>query len=419
MTVRAALLDVGPLRTSPSFRRLWIGTTTAGLAGQVATVAVLFQVWELTHSAAWVGAIGGATAVPTIVLGLAGGVLSDAVDRRRLVLGTSVGSALGAGALALQAAAGAGSLALVLALVVVQTACQALGAPARRTFVARLLPRGQVPSGVALNHVSFQAAMLVGPALGGLVLAGWGLTACYAVEAAGVAVGLYGVARLPAMRPAEPGATVSLRSTWDGWRFLLRRPVLRGAVATDLAATVLAMPIALFPVVNDERFGGAPETLGLLLSAIAVGGIVAGLGSGAFAGDRRPGAVMLAAAGTWGIALAGFGLVSGLLPTLACLAVAGAADTVAVISRGTVVQLATPDAYLGRVTSVEGVVGVGGPGIGNARAGVVAGLTSASVSAVTGGLACLVAVAVLAAANPVLRRWQPQEAERPPAVTGG
>ena len=420
MRARGALVDLGPLRSSAAFRRLWIGTTTSGLSGQVATVAVLFQVWELTGSPAWVGAIGGATAVPTVVLGLAGGALADAVDRRRLVLLTSAGGALAAGLLAVQAAVGVRSLALVLVLVAAQTGCQALGSASRRTFVARLLSREQVPSGVALNHVSFQLAMLAGPALAGLVLAGRGLTACYLLDTAAVAVSLYGVARLPTMlptmRPAGGTARVGLRSTWDGWLFLVHCPVLAGSVATDLAATLLAMPVALFPVLNQQRNGGDPRTLGLFLSAVALGGIVAGFASGTFVRARRPGAVMLAAASVWGAALAGVGVVSTLLPTLACLVVAGAADTVAVISRGTVVQLATPDPYLGRVTSVENVVGVGGPGLGDVRAGAVAALTSASFAALSGGLACVVAVAALAAGNPALRRWRPQPDGEPVAA---
>jgi predicted MFS family arabinose efflux permease len=171
------------------------------------------------------------------------------------------------------------------------------------------------------------------------------------------------------------------------------------------------MPIALFPVLNDQRFGGDPQTLGLFLSAIAVGGIAAGLTSGLVTRARRPGLVSLTAAAAWGVALAAFGLVDALVPTLACLAVAGAADTIAVISRGTLIQLATPDPYLGRVSSLENVVGVAGPGIGNARAGAVAGLTSASTAAITGGLACTLVVAALAVTNPALRRWRHQDAE--------
>jgi MFS family permease len=412
MTVIDRIVDTRPLRSHPAFRRIWIGTTAASFSGQVAVVAVLYQVWELTHSSAWVGAIGIATAVPTIIFGLLGGALADATDRRRLVAITSAGAVTAAILLAVQAGLGLGSLPLVLVLVAAQTSCGALGASARRTFVPRLLPRDQVPAGIALNHVSFQAAMLVGPAVAGLVLAHWGLTWAYVLDAAAITISLYGVARLPRMRPTGGPTPVSLASTWDGWRFILRQPALSGSLATDLAATVLAMPIALFPVLNEQRFEGSPQTLGLFLSAIAVGGIAASLTSGILTRARRPGMVSLVAATTWGLALAGFGLVDTLFPTLAWLAVAGAADTVSVISRGTLIQLATPDPYLGRVSSVENVVGAGGPGIGNARAGAVASLTSASTAAVTGGLACAVVVVTLAATNPALRRWRHQDAER-------
>jgi MFS family permease len=410
VTMIDGILDTRPLRLHPQFRRIWAGTTAQSFGGQVAVVAVLYQVWELTQSAVWVGAIGVATAVPTIVFGLLGGVLADAMDRRRLVAVTSIGAAVAAVLLAVQAGLGAHSLPVVLMLVAAQTACGALGSSARRTFVARLLPPGQVPAGIALNHVSFQIAMLVGPAAAGLVLAHGGLTWAYAVDAASITLSLDGVARLPSMRPTGGTTTVGLRASRDGWRFILRRPALSGSIATDLAATVLAMPIALFPVLNEERFGGDPQTLGLFLSAIAVGGTTAGLTSGILARIPRAGLVQLTAAGVWGVALAGFGLADALLPTLACLAVAGAADTISVISRGSLVQLATPDRYLGRIISVENVVGVGGPGIGNARAGAVAGLTSAGVAAVTGGLACALVVAVLAATNPTLRRWRRPEA---------
>lgn len=414
MRVLDGLVDTRPLRSHPGFRRLWSGTTAACFSSQVAVVAVLFQVWQLTHSSAWVGAIGVATAVPTVVFGLLGGALADAVDRRRLVMLTSVGAVAAAVLLAVQAGTGMRSLPVVLVLVALQTACTALGSSARRTFVARLLPRDQVPAGIALNQVSFQAAMLVGPAVAGLVIARSGVTAAYVLDAAAITVSLYGVARLPSMRPAGGATPVSLRATWDGWRFILRRPALSGSLAVDLAQTVLAMPVALFPVLNEERFAGDPQTLGLFLSAIAIGGITAGLTSGVVARASRPGIVSLGAAATWGAALACFGLVDTLIPTLAWLAVAGAADTVAVISRGTLIQLATPDAYLGRVSSVENVVGVGGPGIGNARAGAVAALTTASTAAVTGGLACVLVVGAVAVANPALRRWRHQDAPASP-----
>lgn len=402
----AGLLDIRPLRTSPAFRRLWIGTAAIRFSGQMAVVAVLYQVWELTRSPLWTGALGVANAVPMIVLGLLGGTIADTIDRRRIVLLTSLGAVVAAALLAAQAVAGIGSAALVLGLVALQTSCTALGMASRRAFVPRLLPQPQVAAGVALDHVTFQLGMLAGPAVAGVVLARWGLGWSYAIDAVAILFSLYGVSRLPSMRPDGGSARAGLRATGEGFAFLWRRPVLRGALVTDAAATVLSMPVALFPVLNQERFGGDPHTLGLFLTAVAVGGTAAAVLSGVVTGAARSGAVLLVSAGVWGVALTGFGLVNGLVATLAWLAVAGAADTVSVISRGTLVQLGTPDGFRGRISSVEYAVGAGGPGLGDARAGLIASLLSASVAAVSGGAACVLAVAVVAGTHPSLRRWR-------------
>lgn len=404
MSAPGRLLDIRPLRSTPAFRRLWLGNGLSILGGQLTVVAVLYQMWALTGSPAAVGAVGLAHAVPTVVLGLAGGSLADAVDRRRLVLLTTTGQVLAAALLAAQALARLDSPALLLGLVAVQAAFGATGSPARRTFPARLLPADQVPAGIALTHLSFQVGMLVGPAIAGLVIATAGVAVCYLVDTLTFAAALYAVLRLPPMRPLGEPAPPGVRAVWAGLRLVGARPVLAGAILTDVLATVLAMPISLFPVLNEERFGNSPRTLGLFLSAIAAGGIVAGLASGTVTRAARPGAVMLAAAGVWGAALAGFGLAGNPWVGLGCLAVAGAADTVSVISRGAIVQLATPDSHRGRVSAVEDVVGVSGPDLGNLRGGLVAGATSASFAVVSGGLLCLLGVAAVAATNASLRR---------------
>jgi MFS family permease len=402
------VLDTRPLREHPDFRRLWLGTTPSAFGHQIVLVAVMLQVWQLTASPAWVGAIGLARALPMIAGSVLGGSLADRLDRRRLVLWTTAGTTVASVLLAGQALAGVDSLGVILALVALQAACGSLSAPARRALIPRLLPAERVAAGVALNHVSFQAAMLAGPAAAGLIAALWGVAACYLVNVATAGVALYAVARLPEMPPSDPAAaaTSHLRAVVEGWRFVGRRPVLRGSLLTDLAATVLAMPIALFPMINEERFGGDPRTLGLFLSAIAVGGIAAGLTSGAITRYPYPGRVMLVAAAVWGAGLAGFGLAGPWWLAMGCLVVAGAADTVAVISRGAIVQLATPDTHRGRVSATEHVVGAAGPDLGNYRGGLLAGLTSSTFSLVSGGVLCVLVVAVVAARNRPLRRFR-------------
>jgi MFS family permease len=408
VTALDRILDTRPLRDHPGFRRLWVGTTPAAFGHQIAMVAVLLQVWQLTASPAWVGAIGLARALPMIAGSLLGGSLADRLDRRRLVLWATAGGTAASLLLAAQAVAGLESLGLVLALVAAQATSSSLSAPARRALIPRLLPAERVAAGVALNHITFQAAMLAGPAVAGLIAAGWGIGACYLVNAAASGIALHAVAGLPPIPPTStPTAPGShLRAVVEGWRFIARRPVLRGSLLTDLAATVLAMPIALFPMINEERFGGDPRTLGLFLSAIAVGGIAAGVTSGAITRYPHPGRVMLVAAAAWGAGLAGFGLASPLWLAMSCLVVAGAADTVSVISRGAIVQLATPDTHRGRVSATEHVVGAAGPDIGNYRGGVLASLTSSTFSLVSGGLLCVLVVAAVAARNPALRRFR-------------
>ena len=417
--VRVRFLDTRPLRNSPSFRDLWIGTSASQLGGQIANVAVLAQVWELTGSPVGTGAIGLATGLPMVLFGLLGGTLADTFDRRAVVRATTAGQLLSAAGLCAQAQAGNRNVLLLLALVAMGTSCSALGAPARRTFPVRLLPGDQVAAGLALTNVSFQAAMLTGPAMAGLIIAGWSFPAAYATQAVAMAVSMFAVIRLPAMRPGGADAVGGRRRPeHGGWRIVLRRPTLWGSMATDLSATLLAMPIALFPLVNESRFGGDPQTLGLFLSAVAVGGITAGLLSGTVTRWRRGGMVQLYAAGVWGLALACFGLAGPLWLALGCLAVAGAADTVSVVTRSALVQLETPDAYRGRVSSVEHVIGVAGPELGNFRGGLLASATSASFSLVFGGLSAILAIATVSATNAPLRAYRTPPATAKPTAPG-
>jgi predicted MFS family arabinose efflux permease len=201
----------------------------------------------------------------------------------------------------------------------------------------------------------------------------------------------------------ETAAKPGLRGVLDGLQFITATPVIRGALITDLAATVFSMPISLFPVINAERFGNNPRTLGLFLTAIAVGGVAASLFSGSFTRLPRHGLVMLCGSAAWGIALLLFAFSPAPWLALVCLAVAGAADTVAVVSRSTIVQLHTPTELLGRVSAAEQIVGQAGPDLGNLRGGVVAQLTSPVASLASGALLCLAAVAAVAGTTPGLR----------------
>ena len=402
MSLTRTLIDVRPLRTSPVFRRLLIGRTVSVLGSFMTMVTVMYQVWDMTHSAAWTGAVGLAQALPLVGFGLFAGAWVDRGDRRRIFLAATVGQAACSALLAVQGFTGHVPVLGVLALVAAQSFFGAVGGPAAGVFVPRLLPKEQIAAGLALNQITAQSMMLLGPALGGLLLGWLGIGACYLIDTFSFGLAFYGAHGLPALPPEGEPSRAGLHGVLDGLRFLAGHRVVRGALITDLAATVLSFPASLFPLINAERFGDNPRTLGLFLSAVAVGGITASTLSGSVTRLGRPGLVMLCGAGAWGGAIVLVGLTTSPWAGLGLLVLAGAADTASVISRTTIVQTHTPDALLGRVTAAEQIVGQAGPSLGNVRGGLVAGWTSGTTALVSGGLLCVLAVAAVGATTPEL-----------------
>jgi MFS family permease len=409
------LADIRPLRESPAFRRLWVGSTLSAVGGALTMFAVPLKVYEITRSPLAVGALGVAEMIPTVTIGLLGGTIADAVDRRKLVLVTTGCSSAVSAGLAAQAFAGLHSVWLLYALAAVSASLSAINAPVRRTFIPGLLPADQLTAGLALNRLSFQIMLTAGPALAGLITAvpGLGLPACYLLDAASFAGSLYGVVRLPDLPRSAGAARPGPRAAAAGVRYIGRSQVLAGAFLADLNATVFGLPVALFPAINAERFGADPRTLGLFTTAIGVGGLVSAALSGPVGRIARQGRAMLCAVAVWGAAFAGFAIAATLWLTLVMLAIAGAADTFTVVFRGTIVQQTTPDEFRGRVTAAEYVVGASGGQLGNLEAGALGSLTSPTISALTGGLVTVAAAVVIGLALPAFARYRSQPRTEP------
>ena len=408
MRARRLLADVTPLRECPPFRRLWAGTMLSDVGSALTTFAVQLQVYDVTRSPLAVGEIGIAQVVPLLAIGLLGGAVADVLDRRKLVMITSICAAAVSAALAAQAFADPRRVWLLYALVAGASAIGAVGGPARRTFIPSLLPAGQLAAGLALNRISFQVMITAGPALAGLIAAAphLGLKACYLLDAASFAGSLYGVARLPAQLPSGSVSRPGPRAVAEGVRFIWRSPLLAGAFLADLNATIFGLPVALFTAINAERFGGNPRTLGLFMTAVGVGGLISAMFSGVVSHISRQGWAMLCAVSVWGAAFAGFAVAPSLWLTLSFLAVAGAADTFTVVFRGTIVQQSTPDELRGRVTAADYIVGAGGGQIGNLEAGALGSLTSPAISALSGGLATIAGAVVIGLALPAFTRYR-------------
>ncbi len=400
------LIDITPLRESPPFRRLLAGSALSAIGGQMTSFAVALQVFLLTHSSLSVGLAGLFAAVPAIAVALAGGAVIDSLDRRTTVLTCTCAQAAVSGLLAWQAFAGAGQVWLLYGLVSCQAAVAGIGAPARRTFMPRLVRRDLLPAGAALQGLAMYGSLTTGPALAGLITAAAGLRACYLIDAISFGFSLYAVARLPSMRPRAGDSRPGPHAIGEGLRFVFRSRVILGALLADTSATFLGMPTALFPAINAQRFGGHAQTLGLLTTAIAIGGILGSALSGPVTRLRRQGLGMLAAGSVWGAGLACFGLAGAFWLAFPALILASAGDSSAVVLRTALVQGAAPDELRGRVSAAEYAVGAGVPQLGNFRAGAVASLTSATASAVSGGLATIAGAALIGLLMPAFTAFR-------------
>jgi MFS family permease len=395
--------DVTPLRESVEFRWLWAGQSLSSIGSMMTNVAVAIQMYDLTGSSVAVGAIGLAALLPTLLLGLFGGSIADAVDRRRLVLITGSGLTFVSVVFALQALLDWRQVWLLYLLTAIGAAVGAIDVPARRTFIPRVLPLERLPAAAALSQLSFQVAIIAAPVLAGVLIATVGLEAAYGLDALTFVAVLYSVRRLPPMRPEGGGSAVSLRSVIEGLKYAANHKLIGMIFLIDLNATVLAMPTALFPALADTHFGGGPRTVGYLYAAIGVGGLVAAVLSGPLGHIRHQGRAMLISVAVWGAGIGSVGLTHSLWLAVILLAIAGAADIVTTVFRATILQTKTPDELRGRLNSLDFIVGLGGPNLGNVRAGAVAGLVGPVASIITGGAACVLGILALSTSKPFRR----------------
>lgn len=416
----ALLLDTAPLRSSPEYRRLWTGLTLAGVGSQLGVTAVALQVYDLTGSSFAVGLVGLVSFVPLVVLGLYGGALVDAHDRRRVVVLSSVALLVASVLIAAQAWLDVGSVALLLGLVALQSAAFAVNSPARTAIIPMLVPAEQLPAANALGTLSMNLGVTVGPLVGGLLVGTVGFGPAYTIDVVTLLVALATVLSLPPLPPAGGARKAGLASVLEGLRLLRGWRNVRTTFLLDICAMVLSQPRALFPAVGAVLIGGGATTAGVLASSVAVGSVLASLVSGPLGRVHRHGVAIAVSVAAWGAAIVAFGLVlllaapshaaEGTVTTTAvpwtswhlwgacaALAAAGAADAVSSVFRQTVLQSAAPDWARGRLQGVFIVVVAGGPRLGDLVAGADADALGEALAAVVGGVACVLAVVVLMA----------------------
>ncbi|MGO4803986.1 MFS transporter [Arthrobacter sp. 2MCAF15] len=403
------LADITPVRESPAFRRLWLGTAVSALGSQLTLVAVSLEVYRLTQDSLYVGLLSIFALVPLIFGGLLGGSIADAHDRRTVALLASSVLWLSTAALALQAWLQVGNVWLLYAIVAVQSGAQAINQPARSAIIPALVRKELLPAANALSMMTFGLTMTAGPLLAGVLVAWIGFGWTYTIDLVTFAFAFWALLRLPPMPPGQHAKPAGLRSVLEGFRFLGTRPNVRMTFVIDLVAMIFAQPRALLPAIAALMIGGGEATVGILLASTAVGAFLAGLFSGPLGGVRRQGTAVVWSVMGWGASIAALGLVvvlagqSGgggatvwLLPAALCCALAGIADSVSAVFRTTILQASTPDHLRGRLQGVFVVVVAGGPRIGDMLAGGATKLLNEGWVLLLGGVLCIAVAWTLA-----------------------
>jgi len=405
------------------FRRLWAAQLISTTGTQMQSVALHWHVYLLTHSPLALGMVGLTRVIPIIVFSLWGGIVADRADRRKVMVATQASMAVLSAALAALTFAGRETVLGLYALNALLAAASAFDNPARQALIPRLVPREHLPGALSLNLTMFQAALIIGPGLAGLLIAGHGagtetaiLTVIYSLNALSFVAVLFAL-----MTMRTSGAVViegggahepPLAALRAGLRFVLTTPIMVWTMGLDFFATFFAGSMSLLPIFADQVLHVGAAGYGWLVAAPAVGALLGSLYTSVWPLPRRQGMVLLWSIAAYGVATIVYGLSRSFVLTLIALAGTGLADLVSTVVRQTLRQLLTPDHLRGRMTSVNMIFFMGGPQLGEMEAGLVASLfasavTGVTVSVVSGGLATIVIAAVVAAATPLVRRYEP------------
>ncbi|MET8863160.1 MFS transporter [Nonomuraea sp. NPDC004580] len=401
--LRHLALDLSPLRDSRDYRLLF-GSGVITMFGTLITmVAVPYQMKQLTDSYLAVGLVSLAEFVPMVVCGLWGGAIADALDRRKIIVMSELGLLVTSAALMLNAMLPSPQIWVLYVVGAVSTGIGSLQRPSLEAVMQQVVRHDQQAAAAVLSSLRWNFGAIVAPALGGLMIASWGVTSAYVLDTLTFLLSMFLLWRVRSLPPAENAAPASIKSLVEGMRYAMSRKDLVGTYLVDMAAMVFAMANALFPFLAEEL--RAPQALGLLYSASAVGALIASLTGRWTARVRRHGLGVIVAAALWGVAVALTAVAPNIWLIVVCIAFAGAADMISGIFRMTMWNQTIPPELRGRLAGIELLSYASGPMLGNARAGMMAQLGGTRFALGAGGVLCVAAVLSLAAALPKFRRY--------------
>ena len=396
-------IDLSPLKKYPDFRRLWSAGLVSYLGSMITYVAMPFQLKEITHSYVAVGILGIIEIVPLIIFGLYGGVLADAVDRKKMIWATEIGAMAIVTILLVNSYLPDPKTIVIYICAALFAVVDGLQRPSMGAILPRLVSHEDLPSASNLLTLRWQFGFIVGPTLGGVIFSTFSISTGYIFDIATYLISLTLLLRLKKVPPTNEAEKPSLAALLEGVRYAFSRQDLLATYIIDLAAMFFAMPNALFPFWADLLH--APWALGMFYAAGIIGAVVVTLTSGWTKTYRFHGKAIIFAAIGWGAAIALAGLTHSLVIVLICLALAGASDQVSALFRSVIWNQTIPDNLRGRLAGIELLSYSIGPLAGQLRAASIAAATSLSFSVTSGGVICVIVVVILAILMPEFRKY--------------
>lgn len=394
-----------------AFTRFWVGDIASTLANQMLVLAVGWQIYEITNSALSLGLVGLAHFGAQLLFTLPAGHCADRYDRRRVATLCQIVQGMAATALAAANLGGWISSELIYACAVLTGTAQTFQNPALRSLLPSLVGVVLLPRCIAFHGAVKKAAVIAGPALGGLVYL-WGAGPVYWTGAAAFALAGTIILAIPATGARHHHEPASLQYMLGGLHYIIGKPIILGAITLDLFATLLGGAVALLPIYARDILQTGPLGLGLLRSAPAVGAVLASLYLVRSPLTRGVGKILFAAVATFGICTVVFGLSTWLPLSLLALTVMGMADMVSVVIRTSLVQLETPDEMRGRVSAVHSLFTGTSNQLGQFESGITAAWWGAMPAVVAGGIGTLAIVGLWL-------RWFPDLLRREALTTRG
>lgn len=393
--------DITPLRASREFRLLWSGEVITVTGSQVTAIALIIQVYAVTGSPAAVGLLGLVEFLPLVVGTAIAGPLIDRYDRRDILRLTQLLLAATSGILLYTALADDPQLWLIYATAGLASFLAGIDVPARQATTPALVDKRLLQSALSLNIVMWNVSIIAGPFIGGGLVRAGGLAWAYAFDLTTFVVAILLVTMMKRIPPSEgAGDKSGWESFKEGIRYLKGRRVIQSTFFIDMFAMVFGLPEALFPILAVTKYTGDASATFYLFFAIAVGALVASVTNGWTHRIKHQGQAVVWMVVLWGIAIVFFGFSSSLWAALLFLTIAGGADALSAVFRGTILQSSLTDEMRGRITSIHFLVVSGGPRLGNLESGLVAQWTSPLLAIVSGGVVCILGAFGIAAFVP-------------------